>query len=183
MAIDFKNIVMKYRDLKDDPFFPFNDIQDNYIVDEYETEKKMNTYISLKETLNSIPQNDIDYFKNKSIRGIEIVVQSLKKNKMGYPLSRNQGLLIPNYVFGKVIGVLKSAIGNGYGISYPNFYYSTKGDFNEKPLKVLLESAKKSIYNQEYNTFFDLENEVDNLINKVGQMWDRENENYPEDSY
>ena len=176
METDFYSITSEYRGLKGNSNFPFCEGQmDSEFVKE-EKRKYRKRIAESKEFIASCSDpNFVGMQKENVNNAINILLRYIKKSSTGYPLDRNQGTGTENYVFGKVIGVISSSL-TMIGVSYPDFYYTDNGDFEEGELREMLENFRSELQNKEFNDFFELEEIVDEYLNKLRIMWVAENQ-------
>ncbi len=176
METDIYNIINEYRGLKGSSFYPFSEgLMDSEHVKE-EKRKYRRRIAETKDFISSASDaNSVRKQKENVINALNILLRFVKRSSAGYHLDRNQGLGIENYVFGKVIGVISSSL-TMIGVSYPDFYYTDNGDFEEGELREMLESFRSELQNKEFNDFFELEEFVDEYLKKLRLMWMSENQ-------
>lgn len=176
METDIYSIIREYRGLKGSSYYPFKEGQ---MDSDYVKEEKRKNRKRISETKDFIASasdaNSVRKQKENVINALNILLRFVKNSNAGYHLDRNQGLGIENYVFGKVIGVISSSL-TMIGVSYPDFYYTDNGDFEEGELRELLESFRSDLQMQEFSDFFELEEIVDEYLNKLRIMWVAENQ-------
>lgn len=176
METDIYSIIREYRGLKGSSYYPFNEGQ---MDSDYVKKEKLKYRKRIAETKDFITSasdvNSVRKQKENVINALNILLRFVKKSSAGYPLDRNQGLGIENYVFGKVIGVISSSL-TMIGVSYPDFYYTDNGDFEEGELRELLEIFRSDLQTTEFNDFFELEEFVDEYLKKLRLMWVSENQ-------
>ena len=177
METKINDVISKYRNLKESSFFPF-EIKDNdtdsirqrkeAVRGDFERyQKEIQDYSNSKDLA--------ERFKNNILKAIEILLDFVKKSETGSPLDRNQGLVIENFVFGKVAGVINDSLKNGFGVSYPDFYYQHGGDFDETALRSLLLDFQRDL-NNEFSSYFELEVCVEEYLQKIKKLWINEDE-------
>lgn len=176
MSDNIYDLIGKYRELKESSFYPFEKMDSDSEFFEVEKRRKRDAIEDLKNRITDYPNKYfVDQFRQNVINALDILLSFTKKNKAGFPLDRNQGLVIENYIFGKMAGVIKNSLKNGHGVSYGQFYYTVNGDFDETELRKLLEEFRDTLQNQKFKDFFELEDCVESHLNKLREMWLFEN--------
>lgn len=61
------------------------------------------------------------------------------------------------------------------GVYLPDFYFNTKSDFNEAPLRTLLLGLKEDLH-KSFDSYFQLESCVEGYLSKIRELWKEENE-------
>jgi hypothetical protein len=177
MERDIIDLIEKYRDLKGSSFYPFESrVNDTDLVKERK-ESVRRDFQRLKEEIENFPEPQVlvDRFRVNVGKAVEKLLDHVGKSRTGAPLDRNQGMVIENFVFGKVSGIIRDSLKYGRFISYPQFYYQPGGDFDETELRELLLDLREELKG-EFLTYFDLENCVDGYLEKIRGLWERENE-------
>lgn len=170
-------IISEYRNLKESSFFPFrSDPNDSKSVglkkDEIRARfKELERELEVLSKEKSIVEN----YKNNVLSAIKILLNLINRSKIGSPLDRNQGLNIDNFIYGKVVGVIKDSIKDGSQVSYPDFYHRPGGDFDETKLRKILIELENEL-GSEFKSYFELEDCVDKYLNKINMLWKLENE-------
>jgi hypothetical protein len=177
MERDIYDLIARYRSLKESSFYPFDikDTDSNQVKRRKdETREELQ---SLKEEINNNPNPQIlaSRLRGNVLNAIGILLGFVQKSNTGAPLDRNQGLGIENFVFGKVAGVISDSLKNGYGVSYPQFYYQPGGDFDEKGLRDLLLEFQVRLEGQ-FSTYFELEACVEEYLGKIRDLWEKEDQ-------
>lgn len=180
MTIDTHNTINEYRRLRKDSFYPF----DQKKVEEWILEKKdeilekQKRFDQLKKELDKISTEDIEQCKKNLLLSIKKSLEQTSNSKLGYPLSRNQGTIISNYIFGKVLGILESAIDSGIGFGYSQFYFEKNGDFDAANLIALLKEFSNKLRNKNFVSFLELESFYDTYKGKILDLWEKENKEH-----
>ena len=118
------DIIREYRKLREDVFYPFDEEKaEEYNFQKEDILKKGRRLSDIEKQVKDIPHEEIQKCKTTLLKSIDKVLELISGSKLGYPLSRNQGLIIPNFVYGKVIGVLKTAIDSGNSYGWSPFYF------------------------------------------------------------
>ena len=178
---DFFDAIMEYRNLKEDVLFPFQNLDESYYAVDDQIDNKRRRFEELQEIIGNAQDDVADHFRNQLTRAIEIIIPKIEREQnMGFPLSRNQGLIIDNYIYGKVIGVLRSGTKNGYGISYPDFYYERQGDFDSGRLLTKLLDYRQRLGRARFESYFEFEEMAENLIDEIRQLWEEDNQGLTE---
>lgn len=107
---------------------------------------------------------------------LEEIIEHLKQNRGGHPISRNQGLGIDNFIFGKIIWDISGAF-NANGIPVPNYYFEIDGDFDHLPIKNFLSKKLKELQKVKLNelNYLKLKDWVSNLKDQIRAFWEEEN--------
>lgn len=176
MKKEIDDIVEKYRELKESSFYPFGiKATDSDPI----RKKKEDTRQELEKLVREIedyqdPQTLTSRFRNNVLKAVEILLEITQKSNTGSPLDRNQGLVIENFVFGKVAGVINDSLKNGFGVYYPDFYYQPGGNFDETNLRKLLLDFQDRL-NEQFHNYFQLESCVEEYLEKIKDLWNKEN--------
>lgn len=177
---DIFETIREYRILRTDILYPFDQKKcDDFPNEKIKIEANRIKLAQLIVELDEITKKNLKLCKNNLIECIEKILELITNNKLGYPLSRNQGLIFSNYIFGKVIGVLDSAINSGIGFSYPQFYLDKNGDFDATKLINLLLEFSSNLKKNEVSSFIELENLYNDYVAKIQELWKEENINHP----
>lgn len=172
---DIYKKVREYRRLKGSSFYPFDEKEKDSDHIKAEKQKKRKRIEEIKDDISACTDKVFVGKQKKNVtNAINVLLRFVKKNNAGYSLDRNQGTSTENFVFGKVIGVISSAL-TMTGVYYPDFYYTVDGDFEELELRELLEGFRTDLQNQEFTDFFGLEECVDDYLKKIRLMWSVEN--------
>jgi hypothetical protein len=172
--------IRNYRSLKGDHFYPFDDKVIG-LYPEYKeeiAEKRRELEEAVKE-LDEVKIKELNQCKRNLLLSISKALELTKNNVAGYPLARNQGLGIPNYVYGKVLGIMQSAMNSAQGFSYPEFYFDPNGNFESETLRNLLTRYHSALEKRRFSSFTDLEDFYTKYENKIRSLWKEENKNYP----
>ena len=173
-------IIQKFRVLKNDPLYPFDSKKEEIFTSKKLDIKRSKIELeNIESSLNKIGTRIINEYKLNVIESIEKTIELTSINNFGISLSRNQGLIIPNYIFGKVIGTINSALDCVTSYSYSPYYLDDKSDFNSSELINLLNDFKTKLDNTEYKNFIDLDSECEKYIKKIEELWKIENESHP----
>jgi len=176
MGENIYDLIREYRELKENSFYPYEVMSSDSEFLSEEKGRKREMIEELRERINGFPKKDfVDQFKGNVVQALSILLRFIKKNKAGFPLDRNQGLVIENYIFGKIAGVIKNSLKNGNGVSYGEFYYIVDGDFDESEIRELLEDFRATLQHNEFRDFFELEDCVDAYLIRIREMWLLEN--------
>lgn len=181
MARNNYDIIREYRSLRTDIFYPFdqNKVED-FPIEKEEILKKRKRLTELKKELSKISIKNLKQCKKNLLLSIERALELTSNSKLGYPLSRNQGLVIPNYVYGKVLGIIESAINSVSGFGYPQFYFEKNGDFDSSNLLNLLKEFHDELEKTDFTSFLDLESFYEIYAEKIRGLWTKENEEHPQ---
>lgn len=184
MSKDNFNIIREYRNLRTDIFYPFDQKKCDDFPREKETIEANRIKLNeIKDELDEITIKNLKQCKKNLLKSIETTIELTTNNNLGYPLSRNQGLIIPNYVYGKVLGILESAINSGIGFSFPQFYMDKNGDFDSTELLSLLKEFHSDLRNKDFSSFLELEAFYETYENKIKALWEKENKEHPQSRY
>jgi hypothetical protein len=181
MEREIYDLIARYRNLKESSFYPFEvKDADSELVRERKVDTR-NELQSLKQEIADYPNHQILASRSREnvIKAVEILLGFVQKSNTGAPLARNQGLVIENFVFGKVAGVISDSLKNGYGVSYPQFYYQPDGDFDETELRNLLLEFQDRLKGQ-FSTYFELESCVEEYLGKLRDLWEKEDQKVSE---
>jgi len=169
------DIIRQYRWLKENAFYPFENSE------KYEFKK--NEILEMKEKLkilvgklNKVTQEEIEVCQKNLFMSTEKVLELISIQNLNYPLSRNQGLVIDNYVYGKILGVLSSAMNSCTGFGYPQFYFEKDGDFDSKAIKALLKELSDSLKKEKFINYLQFEEFFESFRERILEMWKHENE-------
>lgn len=184
MATDIYDLIREYRSLKTDVLFPFDaqKIKD-FPSKEQEIRNNGKRIQELRENLDDITIKQLQQCKRNLILSVEKALELTSNNKLGYPLARNQGLIIPNYVYGKVLGIVESAMNTAQGFSYPEFYFQRNGDFDSTSLRELLVDFRTKLDDAKLSSFFELEDLFEEFEARMMNLWKKENEEHPQQSW
>jgi hypothetical protein len=168
--------IRDYWSLKDDLEFPFDKNPKYIFPNQTETNAmKAKRWHELQSRLGDISFNDIEQCKKNVIMAIDKLLEIISANVSGYPLARDQGLIIENYVYGKLLGVLMGAVKSPLGYGYPNFYYERGGTFNADRIIILLQQYKKELQEFKYASYREFAEHYEKYKNEVLKMWEEEN--------
>lgn len=132
----------------------------------------------LENLLKSTKDRTVTKLKRDSLNAVYIkIIELLKFNKLGMPISRNQGLVIENFIFGKVIWDIRTAFTGDYGgYSVPSYYHEDGGDFDHKELRSLVIFQKDQLKSLQIKNYLNLKEFVDKAIDEIRIIWREENE-------
>jgi len=175
MERDINDLIEKYRNLKESSFYPFEIKESDSELIKERKELVRKDFESIKQEIKDFPDAQIlaSEFKINVLKAIEILLDFVQKSGNGSPLDRNQGLVIENFIFGKVAGVINDSLKNSCGVSYPDFYYQPGGDFDETELRDLLLDFQNSLQ-KEFSSYFELENCVEEYLDRIKELWNNE---------
>jgi hypothetical protein len=181
---DVLDTIREYRRFRADTFYPFDEKK----VEEFPLHrevilKKRKRLSELKELIAGVSPEIVQDCKKNLMNCIDKVLELISSNKLGYPLSRNQGLTIPNFVYGKVIGVLKDAMNSGYTYAWSPFYFEPQGDFNSEQLINTLKDFRNELDQKKYTSYFELEEVFENYKEQLLELWREEDEVHPQPEY
>lgn len=170
---DLYDAISQYRDLKEDVLYPFEKSKEEFDFLKHLPKKqnelnRLTRYIKANTT-----DSDILAYKKNIIRAIIFLKKAAQKNKLGYPLDPNQGLIIKNYIFGKMAGVLRGALSYPHGFSYSQFYYRIDGEFDANPIIDLLAEMEVELNEKQFVDYFELEKFVEEYVNRFHELWDK----------
>jgi len=95
----------------------------------------------------------------------------LRPNKYGNPVSRNQGMVLHNYIYGKVMYDMKWAFDGDYGtIPIPEFYYREGGNFDSRPLIDLINKRQKELTVLDEVNYLSVKSFLENVLEEIRQM-------------
>lgn len=176
METDIYKKIREYRGLKRSSFDPFIEREMDSDSVKVEKQKRRKRIEEIKDDISVFTDaNFVRKQKENVINVINGLLRSIKKNNAGYNLDRNQGMTTENFVFGKVIGVISSALEMG-GQYYPEFYYNVDGDFEALELRQLLQDFLINLQSYDFNDFFKLEEFVEIYLKNIRSMWLAENQ-------
>lgn len=168
--------ILQYWDLKDDVLFPFDEEKVRDFPNEEESIlSKRRRFDAVKQRLSAINREDIDQCKSNLMQAIDKVIEIISESKLGYPLARNQGLIIENYVYGKLLSIIHGAVKSPAGYGYPNFYSDPEGDFDSAAILQLINSYKEQIQNTPINSYSEFANLFERFRTSVIELWKNEN--------
>lgn len=175
MEIDIDDIIVKYRILKESSFYPFEKTESDSDLIKKRKDSTRSELESLEQEINgfSNPKQLVLKFKNNLLKAVEILLGFVQKSNTGSPLDRNQGLVIENFIYGKVAGIINDSLKNGDGVSFPDFYYQPGGDFDQTELRNLLLEFQSDLQ-KEFLSYFELENCVEEYLDKIKELWNKE---------
>lgn len=176
MKKEINEIVEKYREIKESSFYPFELIKSDSDAIKVKKETIRKEFEILEKKIQDFknPKELADIYKNDVLKAVEVLLEYVQKSKLGSPLDRNQGLIIDNFIFGKVVGVIRHSLKHG-GVSYSDFYYRPGGDFDETELRKLLIDLRNQLMKQDFESYFQLEKFVEGYFDKVKSLWNKEN--------
>jgi len=181
MPRDNYDIIREYRTLRTDIFYPFDQKKvDDFPIKKEEILEKRKRLAELKDELDNITIRNLKQCKKNLLLSIERALELTSNNKLGYPLSRNQGLIIPNYIYGKVLGIMESAMNSVSGFGYPQFYFEKNGDFDSTNLLNLLNEFHDELEKKDFVSFLDLEAFYEAYADRIRELWSKENEEHPQ---
>lgn len=178
MSEDQLDNIRKYRLLRSDPMYPFEGSHD---TDEYISEKisqKKAELDSILPTLVNINPEQLQSVQDNVVKCINKLLELLTKQHHSYNLSKNQGTIIDNYIYGKVIGDLNSAMNSVYGFSYSDFYFEKDSDFDNSKLLEILKNMKNEFVSSAFTSYIDLEKLFYQHIEKIRELWIGENQGF-----
>lgn len=105
------------------------------------------------------------------------IIDHLKISDAGHRISRNQGLIIDNFIFGKIIWDISRTFESEVSYPIPNYYFEIGGDFDHKPLKDFLVRKLKELESKDANSlsYVDLKDWVESLKEQIRSFWQMEN--------
>lgn len=178
------DVIREYRTLREDVFYPFDAEKANeFYFQKEEILKKRRRLSEIKKQVEDIPSEKIKKCKINLLKSIDKVLELISGSKLGYPLSRNQGLIIPNYVYGKVIGVLKTAIDSGNSYGWSPFYFEPNGDFKSEKLIYTLKDFRNELDQNNYSSYFKLEEVFERYKGQLLELWREEDEKQTQPEY
>ena len=181
---DILDTIRDYRRVRGDVFYPFDDNKIIEFPSHRENILKKRKHLSeIKELIAGFSSETIQDCKENLMDCIDKVLELISGSKLGYPLSRNQGLVIPNFVYGKVIGILKDAMESGYSYSWSPFYFEPQGDFNSEQLIITLKDFRNELDLNNYSSYFELEEVFERHKEKLLELWREEDEKHPQPEY
>lgn len=164
--------------------YPFDDQKiEHFPMNQEEILANRARIAELRDQLDDITVNQIKQCKRNLILSIDKALELTSNNKLGYPLARNQGLIIPNYVFGKVLGIIESAINTGQVYSYPQFYFQIGGDFDPTAMRQTLQNFKQQLEATDFPNFLALEQAYQLFETEMKTLWATENQNHPQPEF
>ena len=176
------NIITKYRRLKNDPDYQF--IVENPLTQSHHCQSERNNELNkLIDKLDDISVRELKQCKANVMLCIDEIVKSIHLEKLHLPLARNQGLIIQNWVYGKVLDYLISALNCPTGFGNGPFYYEREGDFDSGPLKELLVEFKNNLNKKDFANYLQFEAFIESYIERITHLWELENELHPHFNY
>ncbi len=163
--------IEKYRDLKEDPFYPFDqEKEDLFDNNEFITNKILSSRDKLNILLNDINKispEAVLHIKRGVLHAIESLLKIILPSVNGYRLSKNQGLIIENAIYPKLSRVIGLALKTGF-VVHSDFVYSKSDDsFDEAIVQEVLERHMNLLNDKEFESFLELENDTESLIDEV----------------
>lgn len=145
----------------------FEDRMSSLVIDQLKIEKKL-----AKSDDRSITQTILGNLKQE----LGMIIDHLNSNSSGHPISRNQGLGIDNFIFGKIIWDIGGAF-NASGVPVPNYYFEMDGDFDHTPIKSLLIRKLKELQKMDLEglNYLKLKKWVSDLKEQIQEFWIEEN--------
>jgi hypothetical protein len=181
MSKDIYDWIREYRSLRTDQLYPFdNTIEKNFAFRKEEILSKKAKFEEVKLKIDDITVRQLGQCKKNLVMSIDKALELLANNKLDYSLSRNQGLIIPNYVYGKIWGIVESAMNTAQGFSYPGIYFASRGDFDSSALQKLLTDFKLELLALRPASFFDLEHLYEKYATELKHLWEKENKMHPD---
>jgi hypothetical protein len=181
MERDNYDLIREYRSLKTDILYPFDDKKiEDFVTSKNEILEKRKRLDDLKAELDNLTVKNLKQCKNNLLLSIETALELTSNNRLGYPLSRNQGLIISNYVYGKVLGIIESAMNSASGFGYPQFYFEKDGDFDSTKLRSTLREFHDELAGKDFASFQELEEFYEKYESKLRLLWAEENEKHPQ---
>ncbi|WP_420583234.1 hypothetical protein [Reichenbachiella sp.] len=176
MKNDLK-IIERYRDLKEDPFFPFSDeILERYshTTESARIQANRNLFDQCLTQIENVNVTIVNYIRDGVLTAIAKINSLIEPNNKGNRVSRNQGLIIENALISKIIRVLNIALKSGY-VVHSEFYYSIDDNdhINETELNDILTKHRENIQGKTYDSFTELEDDVENLIIELSNGFPR----------
>lgn len=169
--------IRMYWDLKEDVFYPFSDKQvADFPYEAASIRAKAEKFTRAFNKLKDIPKEDIDQCISNVTQAITKVLEIISANKLGYPLARDQGLIIDNYVYGKILSVIMGAVKSPLGYGYPNFYYERDGDFDSRPLLSLLNRFQQDLASGNFESYLDFAKVYEKFKEDILTMWKADNQ-------
>jgi hypothetical protein len=177
MEREIYDLIGKYRNLKESSFYPFDIKETDSETVRKRKDDTRKELQSLKQGIENYPDPQVlaSRLRENVLKTIEILLEYVQKSNTGAPLDRNQGLVIENFVFGKVAGAIRDSLKYGYFVSHPQFYYQPGGDFDETELRDLLLEFQDRLKGQ-FSTYFELESCVEEYLAKVRALWVKEDQ-------
>ncbi|WP_162419135.1 hypothetical protein [Cyclobacterium roseum] len=177
MEKDVFRKIAQYRDLKESSAF-------THVVSEGDTneiilkkDENRTQLENLKSAIMSeLDKKGIDKVRKNLVHALNKLLGVFDRSNTGFPLDRKQGMGIENYIYGKVYGVIRSAMKNGYSYYFPEFYQRVESDFDLLALHQLLLSFKNELETTNFKDFFELEACVETYLSRIKQLWEKENE-------
>jgi hypothetical protein len=170
------DIIRGFWELKDDPLYPFGeDAIRDYPLQHDLIRGKQQEFIEAIARLDNLTIADLKQCKRNLLRAVDMAIEIVSANKLGYPLARNQGLIIENYVYGKLLSIIEGAVHSPLGVGYPNFYYERGGDFDGQPLLQILQSFKRELQNREFPNYPSFVEFFEQFKDQIQELWRREN--------
>ncbi len=177
MERNLNRTIMKYRNLKESSSYPYEIHEQDSLNTRNRKKAAIKEFENLKQEIigHSNSKELPNKYKRQVQEAIEILLDYAQKSKTGLPLDRNQGIGIENFVYGKFMRVILDAIKLNFTVNSPTFYYSADSDFDEKEIREILEKFKTNLSKSKFNTFFELEDFVDDYVAKIRELWKNEN--------
>jgi seryl-tRNA synthetase len=178
--INGKDIVKGYRTLRDDELHPFNEDKKHLALDIEAFGENSSRLKQLQDSINKIDISDLTVCVNTFKRALDKVLELISiKNDLNYPLSRNQGRDEQNYIYGKVLEVLTSAMNSVGGFTSRPFLYERGGDLDISQLIKHLIEMRDSLNTRIFNNYSDFEEFFYKHKNIILDLWRKENKEHP----
>jgi hypothetical protein len=176
MTNEVYDAIYNYWSLKEDILYPFETKQ----VEEYPYEKeatlaKRDAFEKAKAGLNAVSEADLAQCCRNLILAIDEALRIISASKLGYPLARNQGLIIENYVYGKLLTIIHGAVKSPLGYGSSNFYYEKNGNFDPNQVISLLRDLKEQVSNFKSKNYLDFAKLYEDFRKKILDLWKAEN--------
>ncbi len=106
------------------------------------------------------------------------IIAHLRLSKTGLPLSRNQGTIVDNFIYGKILTDIDWTFKSEFGSSpVPEFFFQSGGDFNHNPLKKYLQEKQAALNSKEFDNYLDFRTFVNDLKGGIKIIWEKDNSN------
>jgi hypothetical protein len=178
MSMDGYDIIREYRQLRVDIDYPFEKLDSTVNEhDRIEMLEKQRRLKHLVKRMEEITPAELSQCKKNLRLSVEKAIELLSiKNVSGFRLSRDQGMVVANYIFGKVIGIVESALNSAQGFGYPQIFYEKDSDFDPSEFIHVLNEFKNRLNNSHIRSFQQLERLYYEFYDKAVALWRKEND-------
>jgi hypothetical protein len=127
--------------------------------------------LQIDQKLKTVPSETTQQIHQALIGLMNDLNIAINQERDEYSLSLNQGTVIPDYLFGKIMGGIKDVFEHGYKFySKPDLYYSNDEDFDSSSLQHLLLVLKEKLIKARFENYFELKDFVENMLDQIKDL-------------